>query len=124
MELHATRYEADPEDDECLASVFFQEVRDGQRYYFSLARYTDDDQDDGLIEVGVGDDQDHAGTVLLKAELYADHIDAHLSEETAKKLNGNTEYRVFFPKGADLQRIRAALKSMFRDVGTFIDNTQ
>lgn len=111
--LFADSVAACPEDEECLAYIYA--VDRSRDFCFSLARFTDPEQDEGTIEVMVLD-QILAKTKDMSVTLEPARIIALLDKETASHLLGEQEFIVNFKADADtLNRMTAALKSMFRD---------
>lgn len=117
MQINATHVEADPDDDEHCALLFFRE-RLGR--YVSLARWNLKEDDKGL-EIEINEQSRSARNCIDQCFLHADKLYLRLKSEFETQL-GVTEVTVVWPSpSSELHTIRLCLNNIFRDGPEFQD---
>jgi len=113
MHITANRIEADPDDGENYALLFFGE---SSGHYLSLARGNRDDNDRG-VEIELNEQSRYAKDAVTRCRLHIDSLHLRVQSQL-----GDTEITVSLPVPCSaLPAIRYSLRNIFRGHTKFED---
>ena len=116
MQLNTTITASPYDEDYDMALMYCWD--ENKKYCFSLSRPVDEEE----VEIMVSD-QINEKINDLSLELHDDHIKVSLSQEVARRLDGNTNYKInFILNQSELNNVIEALNEIFKRKKGFSNN--